>query len=113
MVLKSRQHGITTLAAILALDTALFRSNTTCGLVMHKKEDADKVFSGKILFAYERLPNWLQAARPIVRRDMSGELEFSNGSKIYVSLSHRSGTLQFLHVSEYGPMGAQIGRAHV
>src|SRR3546814_8130596 len=78
-----------------------------------KKEDADKVFSGKILFAYERLPNWLQAARPIVRRDMSGELEFSNGSKIYVSLSHRSGTLQFLHVSEYGPMGAQIGRAHV
>src|SRR3546814_18287428 len=89
MVLKSRQHGITTLAAILALDTALFRSNTTCGLVMHKKEDADKVFSGKILFAYERLPNWLQAARPIVRRDMSGELEFSNGSKISVSLSHR------------------------
>lgn len=106
MVLKSRQHGITTLAAILALDTALFRSNTTCGLVMHKKEDADKVFSGKILFAYERLPDWLRAARPIVRRDMSGELEFSNGSKIYVSLSHRSGTLQFLHVSEYGPMGA-------
>ncbi|WP_449425950.1 DNA packaging protein, partial [Rhodanobacter lindaniclasticus] len=106
IVLKSRQHGITTLAAILALDTAIFRRHTTCGLVMHKKEDADKVFSGKILFAYERLPDWLRQTVRIVRRDMNGELEFSNGSKIYVSLSHRSGTLQFLHVSEYGPMGA-------
>lgn len=106
LVLKSRQHGITTLAAILALDTALFRSNTTCGLVMHKQDDAEKVFVGKILFAYERLPDWLKASRRIVRRDMTGELELSNGSKIYVSLSHRSGTLQFLHVSEYGPMCA-------
>jgi hypothetical protein len=106
IVLKSRQHGLTTLAAILALDTALFRSNTTCGMVMHKRDDAEKVFSGKIIFAYDRLPEWLKAARPITKRDMNGELEFSNGSKIYVSLSHRSGTLQFLHVSEYGPMCA-------
>lgn len=106
MVLKSRQHGITTLAAILALDTALFRSNTTCGLVMHKQQDAEKVFQGKILFAYDRLPDWLKAARRIVKRDMGGELEFSNGSKLYVSLSHRSGTLQYLHISEYGPMCA-------
>jgi hypothetical protein len=106
IVLKSRQHGLTTLASILALDTALFRSNTTCGMVFHKQEDAQKVFSGKILFAYERLPDWLKAVRRITKRDMNGELEFSNGSKIYVSLSHRSGTLQFLHVSEYGPMCA-------
>src|SRR5574337_678860 len=106
IILKSRQHGITTAAAILALDTALFRSNTTCGLVMHKQTDATKVFSGKIVYAYERLPEWLKKIRPIVRKDMGGELEFSNGSKVYVSLSHRSGTLQFLHVSEYGPMCA-------
>jgi hypothetical protein len=106
IVLKSRQHGITTVAAILALDTALFRSNTTCGLVMHRQDDATKVFAGKIVYAYERLPEWLRQAVPIVHKDMGGELEFSNGSKVYVSLSHRSGTLQFLHVSEYGPMCA-------
>lgn len=106
LVLKSRQHGLTTLASILALDTALFRSNTTCGMVMHKRDDAEKVFRGKILFAYDRLPQWLQDVRQITKRDMNGELEFSNGSKLYVSLSHRSGTLQFLHVSEYGPMCA-------
>lgn len=106
LALKSRQHGITTLAALLALDTALFRSNTTCGLVMHKQTDAEKVFKGKILYAYDRLPDWLKAAVPIARRDLTGELEFANGSKVYVSLSHRSGTLQYLHVSEYGPMCA-------
>lgn len=106
IVLKSRQHGITTIAALLALDTALFRSNTTCGLVMHKQTDAEKVFKGKVLYAYDRLPDWLKALVPIARRDLTGELEFTNGSKVYVSLSHRSGTLQFLHVSEYGPMCA-------
>lgn len=106
IVLKSRQHGITTVAALLALDTGLFRSNTTCGLVMHKQTDAEKVFKGKILYAYENLPAWLRETVTIVKRDMNGELEFSNGSKVYVSLSHRSGTLQYLHVSEYGPMCA-------
>lgn len=108
LILKSRQHGITTLAAILSLDTALFRSNTSCGLVMHKREDAEKVFNQKILFAYERLPEWLRKARPIKNRNNTGFVEFENGSRIEVSLSHRGGTLQFLHVSEYGPMCAMF-----
>lgn len=98
LCLKSRQHGITTVAAILALDTALFRSNTTCGLVMHKRTDAEKVFQGKILYAYDRTPEIVRRLVPMVRRDLTGEAEFANGSKVQVSLSHRSGTLQFLHV---------------
>lgn len=106
LVLKSRQHGITTVASLVALDTALFRSNTSCGIVMHKREDAEKVFRQKILFAYERLPEIVRKAMPIVSRDNTGRVEFKNGSRIEVSLSHRGGTLQFLHVSEYGPMCA-------
>lgn len=108
LVLKSRRHGITTLACLQALDIALFRSNTTCGIVMHKREDAEKVFVQKILFAYDRLPEWLRKARPIKTRDNTGKIEFANGSRIAVSLSHRGGTLQFLHVSEYGPMVAMF-----
>lgn len=108
IVLKSRQHGITTLMCILALDTCLFRSNTNAGIVAHKKEDAEAFFRGKVLFAYENLPAWLKVLRPIKRRDMNGELEFANNSKVSVSVSHRGGTLQFLHVSEYGPMCAQF-----
>lgn len=104
LVLKSRQHGVTTLICLLWLDACLFRHNTMAGIVAHKKEDSEAFFRNKVLYAYENLPRWLQRRRPIVRRDMSGELTFSNGSRISVSTSHRGGTLQMLHVSEYGPM---------
>lgn len=113
LVLKSRQHGITTLICILWLDACLFRSNTFAGIVAHKKEDAENFFRNKVLFAYEHLPESLKQVRRITRRDMNGELQFSNGSRITVSLSHRSGTLQLLHVSEYGPMCSMFPqRAH-
>lgn len=108
LVLKSRQHGITTFACILGLDTALFGSNQNCGLVFHKKGDAAAAFNDKILFAYDHLPDWLRAERTIKKRDMNGELHLSNGSKIVCSVSHRGGTLQFLHVSEYGPLVAHF-----
>lgn len=108
LVLKSRQHGITTFACVLALDTALFGSNQNCGLVFHKMKDAAAAFNDKILFAYDHLPAWLRAERPIKKRDMSGELHLANGSKIVCSVSHRGGTLQFLHVSEYGPLVSQF-----
>lgn len=104
LTLKSRQHGITTYWCIRALDTCLFRSNTKAGIVAHKKEDAEAFFRDKIMFAYNNLPGWLKAIRPIRRKDNTGELEFENGSQIVVSVSHRGGTLQLLHVSEYGPM---------
>lgn len=106
IVPKSRQHGFTTLGSLLALDTALFRKGTACGLVMHQQKELEKAFRGKIIFAYERLPDWLLEIRTIKRLDMSGEIEFSNGSTISVGLSHRGGTLQWLWVSEYGPMCA-------
>ena len=89
IVPKSRQHGITTYACIRALDTALFRSNAKCGLVFHKKTEATKAFGEKIMFAYDRLPHWLRAEIGVVKRDMSGEVQFSNGSKILCSTSHR------------------------
>lgn len=104
--LKSRQHGFTTLGSILALDTALFRAGTNCGMVMHQQKELEKVFRGKIMFAYERLPEWLLSRRQIKRLDMSGEVEFENGSQIAVGLSHRGGTLQWLWISEFGPMCA-------
>lgn len=106
LVLKSRQHGITTYACVRALDTALFRSNSACGMVFHKMPEALKAFRTKILFAYDNLPYWLRSERPLTKRDMSGVLEFENGSSIECSTSHRGGTLQYLHISEYGPMVA-------
>lgn len=107
IILKSRQHGLTTWACIRALDLCLFKSNTQAGIVAHTAGDAAKFFRKKVLYAYDNLPSWLRAARPAVRRDMrDGVLELSNGSSLEVSVSHRGGTLQFLHISEYGPMCA-------
>ncbi|MDR1076370.1 MAG: DNA packaging protein [Xanthomonadaceae bacterium] len=107
LVLKSRQHGITTWACIRALDMSLFQSNTQAGIVAHTAGDATKFFRKKVLYAYDNLPDFLKRLRPTVRRDMrDGVLELSNGSAIEVSVSHRGGTLTFLHISEFGPMCA-------
>lgn len=103
-IVKARQRGITTWACIRALDTALFRSNTACGLVAHTKLDALKFFRNKVIYAYENLPQWLREARPITRQDLNGEVVFANGSSIVVGTSLRSGTYQWIHVSELGPM---------
>lgn len=107
LILKARQRGITTWACIRALDAALFRNNTACGLVFHTLPDATKAFRDKILYAYDRLPPSIRRLRSVVRRDSTGALELSNGSSITVSLSHRSGTLQWLHISEYGKICAR------
>lgn len=107
LVLKSRQHGVTTWACLTALDAILFTSNFRAGIVAHTAGDATAFFRKKILFAYDNLPDWIRRRRVPVRRDMKeGVLEFANGSSIEVSVSHRGGTLNFLHVSEYGPMCA-------
>jgi len=98
---KSRQHGITTFIAIFMLDACLFNSNVRAGIIAHKLLDAKKIFRDKIRYAYDSLPEDLKAARTLVKDDAQ-ELMFSNNSGIYVGTSMRSGTLQYLHVSEYG-----------
>jgi hypothetical protein len=97
---KSRQHGITTFIAIFLLDACLFNSNVRAGIIAHKLADAKKIFRDKIHFAYDKLPDDLKEARPLIKDDAQ-ELLFSNNSSIYVGTSMRSGTLQYLHVSEY------------
>jgi len=105
VVLKSRQHGITTFVAILFLDRCLFNSNMRAGIVAHKKDDAKRIFRDKVKYAYSRLPEVLRDRIPTDKND-GGEILFANNSSIYVSTSMRSGTLQLLHVSEYGYMCA-------
>jgi len=53
-----------------------------------------------------RLPEALRNARPKLS-DSAEELVLSNNSSIRVGTSLRSGTLQYLHISEYGKLCAQ------
>lgn len=106
IILKSRQHGITTLVCLLFLDICLFNSNTSACIIAHNKDDAKDFFSKKIMFAYNNL-------HPLIRENITAkrastsELVFSNGSSIRVTTSGRSGTYQLVHISEFGKICAK------
>lgn len=106
LILKGRQLGFTTLIQILMLDAALFKDNTSCGVIAHNKDDAEEFFHNKLKFAYENLPDLIKRDRSIVRETTS-QMRFSNGSSIRVGTSLRSGTFQFLHISEHGKICAK------
>jgi len=113
VVLKSRQHGMSTLINIMQLDECLFNRNHTCGIVDKTDKDGMKKLA-KIKFAYEHLddPDDPETARlgALIKADIElqrandHELEFSNESKIWCGTSLRGGTVQNLHISELGPI---------
>ena len=100
-ILKSRQHGFTTLIDLYILDEIVFNSDKEGGIIAHRKEDADKIFRRKIKYPYDHLADWIKEERYLTT-DSKSELILSNNSTIYVSTSMRSGTLQYLHISEFG-----------
>lgn len=107
LILKARQLGFTTFMCILMLDAALFTAHTKCGFIAHTLPDATRIFSEKIKFAYDHLPGFIRRHIPTVGRSKT-ELKFSNGSAIWVGTSHRGGTLQYLHISEFGKICAKF-----
>jgi hypothetical protein len=106
IVLKARQLGMTTFIQIFMLDRCLFNDDVNAGVIAHNREDAEDFFHKKIKFAYDNLPDWLKAERPATS-DSAKQLEFSNGSSIRVGTSLRSGTYQYLHISEFGKVCAK------
>ncbi|GAB3359025.1 phage terminase large subunit [Giesbergeria sinuosa] len=108
IILKARQLGFTTLVCILWLDTALFsKAPIRCGIVAQDREAAEAIFRGKVLFAYDQLPEELKAQMPFAKRT-ANEIEFAhNGSSIRVATSMRSGTIHRLHISEFGKICAK------
>lgn len=106
IILKARQLGMTTFIQIFMLDRCLFNDDVNAGVIAHNREDAEDFFDKKIKFAYDNLPEWLRAERPTTG-DSAKQLAFSNGSSIRVGTSLRSGTYQYLHVSEFGKICAK------
>lgn len=106
VVLKSRQKGFTTVIQLDMLDDCLFVPNTSAGVIAHKLDDAKAFFRDKIKFAYDNLPAPFRKIRS-ADQDSADSLRFNNGSSIRVGTSLRSGTLQILHVSEFGKLCAK------
>ncbi len=101
IILKARQLGFTTFIQIFILDRCLFTSNVRAGVIAHSKDDAQVFFRDKIKFAYDNLPASIRKEIPAIKND-AGELLLANNSSIRVGTSMRSGTLQYLHISEFG-----------
>lgn len=101
VILKARQRGFTTLIDIMGLDQAVFTPNQQVGIIAHGLREAQKIFSTKVKFPYENLPEGIRQRVPAVN-DSKQVLTLANGSSVEVNTSMRSGTVQFLHVSEFG-----------
>jgi hypothetical protein len=106
VILKARQMGFSTLIQLYMLDACLFNSHTAAGTVADTRESAEAIFRTKVKVPYERLPDQLRA-RIRAEQNSARELLFSNGSSIRVGTSLRSGTFQYLHISEYGKICAR------
>lgn len=106
LILKSRQHGITTEIDLFMLDTCLFEDNIHAGIIAHDLKSAQRIFYNKIKYPYEHLPKELKVVRLLEKSD-SMEMRFSNGSSIWVGTSMRSATLRMLHISELAKICAK------
>jgi len=106
VILKARQLGMTTFIQLFMLDQCVFHSDVRAGTIAHTLTDAQAIFRDKVKFPYDNLPEELRNRRSLVR-DSATELALSNNSVIRVSTSHRSGTLNYLHISEYGKLCAR------
>lgn len=101
IILKARQLGFTTLCCLIYLDACIFSPNTRAGVIAHKLDDSKVIFRDKIKFPYDNLDDGLKQI-VATKQDSADTLTLANNSSIRVSTSMRSGTLQYLHISEFG-----------
>lgn len=106
IILKARQLGFTTLCCLVYLDACIFSPNTRAGVIAHKLDDSKVIFRDKIKFPYDNLDEGLKAL-VATKQDSADTLTLANNSSIRVSTSMRSGTLQYLHISEFGKICSQ------
>ena len=99
LILKARQIGFTTFIQIYMLDVC-------AGVIAHTQSDAEAIFRDKIKYPYDSLPQAIKTACPIMR-DNTTTLELGNNSSLRVGTSLRGGTLQYLHISEFGKICAK------
>lgn len=106
LVPKSRQHGISTGLCIMNTDECIFVPNTTAATICDTKDNASKMFRSKVKFPWDRLPKEIKDGVGI-KNETAEEIVWGNGSSYAVTTSARSGTLQILHVSEFGKICAK------
>jgi len=102
IILKSRQQGISTFWLVSFFDDAITLDNLNIGLMAQDKDAASDLLE-RVDWAWDDMDPGVLSFFGVQRTvNNSKETSFTNGSKIYVRTSFRSGTLQRLHISELG-----------
>lgn len=112
-ILKSRQHGFSTLIDLDILDDVLFLPDLRCGIIAQTRDHAQTIFNDKVQFPYRCLLQepWIGDMIPKVGKNGkndAGELRLENNSSVRVGTSFRSATVHRLHISEYGKICAKF-----
>jgi len=106
IILKARQLGFTTFIQLYMLDICMWFPDIRAGTIAHTREDAEAFFRDKVKYPYDQLPDALKQCNPAAE-DSAKKLTFANNSSLRVGTSLRSGTFQYLHISEYGKICAK------
>lgn len=106
IILKARQLGFTTFIQLYMLDICVFYPDIRAGTIAHTREDAEAFFRDKVKYPYDQLPDGIKNANQAAE-DSAKKLSFTNNSSLRVGTSLRSGTFQYLHISEYGKICAK------
>lgn len=109
LILKSRQLGFTTDAALNQIDATLFNQNFHSLFISYDELSALSIFDNKIKFAWDHFP--FQSLYTL-DADRSNKLKFDFGDKTFSEIevrnSGRSGTFQYVHISEFAKICAKF-----
>lgn len=111
IILKSRQLGFSTLITLWILDEILFSTNKEAIAIAHIKEGMTDIFDKKAKFAIMNLPDEIKNIFNFKTSSKTKlQVEFGDGSvsSFGVSLSGRSGTYHYVHISEYAKLSKQF-----
>jgi len=103
LIPKARQLGMSLVLCLLGLDYVLFKAGAKAALVDKSEDDAKKKLREKVKLAWEGLDPAIAAVLPCAIT--ANAITFGEGleaSTYEADVSFRGGTVQFLHVSEWG-----------
>jgi len=106
IIIKGRQKGITTLLQLVQLALVMKVKGYQAYTMAHEKASANDIFEKKIKFAFDNYPKKFRSLYE-VNRNNTRQLMFDGDlskSSVTVGLSARSGTFNFIHISEAGKM---------
>ena len=112
IILKSRQLGFTTFIDLFILDEILFNTNKEAIIIAHKIGDAIEIFDKKVDYALRNMAEDVKGAYFKMQRNSSRKVQIvvdygpneGSTSSITVSISGRSGTYNYVHISEFAKM---------